>query len=118
MTPVHERFLSHVKIEGECWIWQAATNNGHGIFNVAGRSKLARRVSWEMFGRELKAGIRLTTTCGSQLCVNPKHIIETTYKEMGEKMSQLPLKTHCKRGHAFEKHGVVWKTKTGSKRQC
>lgn len=63
--------------EGDCWIWQGATDGRDTpVMRLPGSRKLVavRRFILEMDGRKLGA-LRATNTCDVRLCVNPEHAI-------------------------------------------
>ena len=57
--------------DATCWIWQASEFRFKRIS--------ANRVSYEMFVGPITAGQFVRRTCGSELCVNPRHL-ELTFQ--------------------------------------
>lgn len=81
-----ERFMGHIQVEGECWIWKSAlTHNGYGQFTLAGnKTAIAHRVSYEHFVGPIPKGKQLDHVvalgCISRACVNPSHLEPVTAK--------------------------------------
>lgn len=77
MQPTIEAIHARCIEEGECWIWQGATDtHSTPVMRLDGSRKLlpVRRFILEMNGRKLGV-LRATNTCGVKLCVNPEHAI-------------------------------------------
>ena len=71
-------FWSFVNKSNKCWIWNGHISKSNGpVF----RSKQVRRI---IFGKILSKELRISLKCDNIRCVNPKHFIFTTCKEMGE----------------------------------
>ena len=80
----------HTKYEAgppdACWLWQAGTRGGYGIFAVPTfdfarmrrgpfRLQGAHRVAWELHHqREIPEGMVIMHTCDVPGCVNPAHL--------------------------------------------
>lgn len=63
--------------EGDCWLWQGATDGNHvPMMRLNGSRKLipVRRFILEMNGRNLGV-LRATNTCDVRMCVNPEHAV-------------------------------------------
>lgn len=70
------RFLAKVERDPAtgCLNWTAARNGaGFGVFTVAGRQVLARRLAYEAARGDIPDGYRLSAECSRQ-CVNPEHL--------------------------------------------
>lgn len=71
--------------EGDCWLWQQATN-GHGypIARVPRddgpsiRVSVRRYVLGHLCGKRLTSPMWVVTSCGSRLCVRPEHLMAAT----------------------------------------
>jgi hypothetical protein len=65
-----------------CWIWQGYRRGSDyaGIWHQ-GNNRYAHRVSYEAFVGEIPADGFVHHTCGTRLCVNPKHLQCTTWDQ-------------------------------------
>lgn len=70
--------------EGDCWLWKLGTlGNGYPQARVDGKGEALRQY---VFCRLLKNVVKprhvVTTTCGSRLCLNPRHLHERSRSEV------------------------------------
>lgn len=69
---------------GDCWEWQGPVTKparnrqsaGQPITTYKGKTLGARRIMYELSGRQIVEGHLITTKCGNKLCLNPKHLIQ------------------------------------------
>lgn len=81
MTP-QERFLSNVKKEHSCWIWQGGMRTKYyGGFWLEGNRWYAHRASFHIFNGGLKKNSVVHHKCGNSRCVNPEHLQTVTVAE-------------------------------------
>jgi hypothetical protein len=74
VAALSERFWAKVDKSGACWIWTAAKNeHGYGLFNFAGRCRLAHRVAWQLT-HELEPSDCVLHRCDTPACVRPDHL--------------------------------------------
>jgi hypothetical protein len=79
------RFMSKVRKEPNgCWFWTAANNGragGYPVFTIAGRQRLAHRVSLRYFSGPFDEASDVDHLCRNSLCVNPEHLEAVTHDE-------------------------------------
>ena len=99
------RFAQKISvIQSGCWIWTGATSNrGYGHIWVAGKTKGAHRVAYEIVKGPIPAGLTIDHLCRVKACVNPDHLEPTTLRVnllrgIGPTAVNA-AKTHCIRGH-------------------
>lgn len=116
-----ERFWSRVqKAESGCWEWQGTKfNTGYGQFCVAGLTRSAHRVCFELTKGLIPEGLLVRHTCDNPGCVNPAHLLLGTIKDntwdminRGRSALRSPTagvrhKTHCKQGHALSDDNLL-----------
>ena len=75
------RFKAKIAVqESGCWHWQGATqNHGYGIIQIAGRARLAHRVSYRHFRGSFDDALDIDHLCRNPGCVNPKHLEPVTH---------------------------------------
>jgi hypothetical protein len=99
-----EKFWPKVDRRGddECWPWIAGrTAGGYGLFWFTGPPRTAttaHRVSYELHGGTIPAGLEVDHLCRNTLCVNPTHLEPVTRHE---NEARKPRKTHCPQGHEY-----------------
>lgn len=108
--PLKERFLSHILLQGGCWLWQGAkTIDGYGYFKarVGGAWKMLRahRAAYELFVGPIPKGLTLDHLCRNPGCVNPTHLEPVTQRENTMRgnsiVAQRARQVLCTRGHEF-----------------
>lgn len=58
-----------------CWLWQSAMGtNGYPQFWLAGRSRWAHQVAYELFVGPIPVGMCVCHRCDVPRCVNPAHL--------------------------------------------
>ena len=86
---MYERFMSHVRDTGDCWLWQGAkTKDGYGVANIGvvtprGTRKVlsTHRLSYLLHHGDIPDGLFVMHSCDVKLCVNPKHLRTGTRTE-------------------------------------
>lgn len=88
-----DRLLSNIKVQGDCWIWQASRRGQYGAFFAWGKRMGAHQFSWRWYkndSQEIPPKMEVTHSCDTPLCVNPDH---------------LSLKTHIENMHERDERG-------------
>ena len=86
-----------------CIEWIAGkTKDGYGIVNYNGNSKLAHRVSYELFVDKIPKNMCVCHKCDNPSCVNPNHLFIGTHKD---NMNDMKLKQRRKNVNCNEKNG-------------
>jgi hypothetical protein len=94
MKTLVEKFMEKVvKIDG-CWVWGGSRSfDGYGHIMVGRKSKLAHRISYELFIGPIPEGHYVCHKCDHPYCVNPDHLFSGTASDnMADKV---------KKGRAF-----------------
>lgn len=66
-------------LEGDCWIWEGATNSkGYPMVWHAGTVVGAHVASHRLFIGEPEPGHHVHHKCMNKCCVNPKHLADVT----------------------------------------
>ncbi len=79
-----KRFLSKVKVSGECWLWKGYVDpNGYGWFCYQGRNVPATRFAYATFKGVIPARHHAhhTDKCPHHNCIRPSHLWAITKKE-------------------------------------
>ncbi len=72
---IEERFWAKVDRSGDCWEWTASIDEfGYGYFRVGDNMSRAHRVSADIAGMEIPAGMCVLHTCDKPPCVRPDHL--------------------------------------------
>lgn len=101
---------------GRCWMWTGSVNNGYGRFAGVDGHAYAHVFHWELLHGKLPKGKELHHICEKKLCVrHTKAVTKLTHP--GNIVSENAAKTHCERGHPFNKSNT-YVYPTGRKRAC
>lgn len=112
--PLRERFMGKVDTSGDCWEWTGGKNyQGYGHFQLGFKNTVrAHRLAYELFVGEIPNGLHLDHLCRNTSCVNPDHLEAVTRKVNMERGAHA-MKTHCPRGHEYNKKNTYNKPTGG-----
>lgn len=104
-----DRFWNKVKKTQKCWLWTAYIfPSGYGGFKLAGKSRTAHSVAYELTHGLVPNGLQLDHLCRTRHCVNPQHLEPVTARvnirrgNSGLMFAKRQLaKTHCPQGHEY-----------------
>ncbi|HEY1295432.1 MAG TPA: HNH endonuclease [Chloroflexota bacterium] len=106
-----ERFDKYVVFTPDCWLWIGYIDpeDGYGRLKVNGRPERVHRLAYERWKGPLddpdEKRVIVDHDCHTRRCVNPDHLLLTTYRANAEN-SDSPIadnmrKEACDRGHPF-----------------
>ncbi len=84
-----ERFWPKVVKAGndECWLWNASlSSNGYGCLNVAGVTRTAHTLAWELTNGPIPSGMYVCHHCDIKACCNPAHLFIGTSSDNARDM--------------------------------
>jgi HNH endonuclease len=96
--------------ETSCWEWTGTVDSGgYAQISVNSTTRLAHRLSYELFKGPIPQGLDLDHLCRNLRCINPDHLEPVTAKE---NVHRSPIhnasKTHCPKGHEYTPDNIYW----------
>ena len=76
-----ERFDCKYIKTGGCWLWQAATNKGYGVFRVGPKNVAAHRYQYARHNDDIDSYEVIRHLCHTRNCVNPAHLCGGTHQD-------------------------------------
>lgn len=80
--PLERRLFNAVSVDPytRCWNWTKGTygKSGRGAIRVAGKNRLAYRVSYELYRDIIPTGAVVCHKCDNPRCCNPEHLFVGT----------------------------------------
>lgn len=104
---LRERFESKIaRSEGGCWEWTAARfQSGYGAIRIEGQTRLAHRISHELYIGPIPEGLGIDHLCKNRGCVRPSHIEAVPQRvnlARGDHPAAIVRRTNvCGHGHAL-----------------
>lgn len=93
-----DQILARTVREGDCQIWQGATNNkGYGSVRHLGVTHLAHRVIFTEMVGPIEEGMTVDHLCCNKRCMNVFHMELVTRAENSRRKNE--RQTHCIAGH-------------------
>lgn len=107
-------------LDTPCWIFTGALfqESGYGQFWLGGTSSSAHVAAWLLMRGPIPKGKELDHLCRVRACFNPDHLEPVTHVVNIRRSPIIGRRTstHCKKGHAFAKHGRRAVDKQGRER--
>ena len=107
--PEQLRFDSKWRKRLDCHEWQGPLDrDGYGTFYLRRRGRRAHRVAWFAANGPIPEGMVVNHSCRNRRCVNVQHLrlLTATENALADSSSLAYVnsrKTHCPRGHAYDK---------------
>lgn len=81
-SPIHERFMAKIEIEGSCWAFTGYVSpNGYGQMSDGTRIVYVHRWAYEHFIGPIPEGHHIDHLCRNRRCCKPTHLEPVTQAE-------------------------------------
>lgn len=115
-----EKFEERILKTDSCWNWIGTIKTqGYGTFCFNYKKYYSHRFSYELYKNKIPEKFEIDHLCRNRKCVNPDHLEAVTSRinnlRSGSPSAINSKKTHCIRGHEFNKENTYF-SKTG--RHC
>jgi len=103
---------------GACWLWKDHLVGGYGQYRTVRGMRAAHRHAYRLCVGPIPRGYTLDHLCRNTACVRPAHLEPVTLRDNilrgNGPTAQNARKTHCPRGHAYNKANTYyWKRPGG-----
>lgn len=121
---VAHKIAQRISITNEgCWEWLGKKDrHGYGHIYFDGKHRLAHRVVYSSFVKDIPAGLQVDHLCRNRCCINPDHMELVTGAEntaRGVSFSAInSAKTHCIHGHELAADNVYMIGRGRACRKC
>ena len=106
LTPENlQRFYSKISKDNNsnCWLWIGKTDrNKYGWFSKNNQWYSAHRIAYMLKFGDIDSSLTIDHLCHNRSCVNPDHLEQISLQENIQRGGN-SLKTHCPRGHKYDK---------------
>lgn len=110
-----------VEAPSGCWIWlgyctRAQSGEQYARIQVGGKSRMASRISYELFVGPIPEGYQVDHLCRRTRCVRPAHLqavsAQVNVLRGTSPGARAQRRDACLRGHAYAEHAKVWRGRT------
>lgn len=120
MIPQERFWRWTMKTPGGCWRWTGVPgSHGYGTISINAKTRLAHRVSYELWVGPIPKGMQVDHLCRNKRCVNPLHMEVVTHRvntNRGDTIStRNKRKTKCVNGHPYTPENTYRRPDDGSR---
>ena len=121
---IKERLFSYSETKNDCRLWKGVRKaEGYCQININGKFFGVHRVAYTLNKGAIPNGYVVDHLCGVRQCINPDHLEAVTQQENAKRATRSlttinAKKTHCIRGHTFDKDNTYRRPNNPNKRDC